>query len=263
MADANISEHGSPANDLNDLFDYDVGLDEIVPANNHANNTKIATAGDSALGLGLDEEVKVTKQRQPVAKLDESRLLSQAGIPKLRQSARRKLKFKGKGHEFSDAARLLNFYQLWLDDLYPRAKFVDGLAMIEKLGHSKRIQVMRREWIDEEKPRPFDSSEPTREMLEGLQILKNATHHSDSNASASTEQEKSGDGDLFIPDHEGTRQTASYPEPDDDDLDDLLREQDEPMADHPSNVAASSSRPPPDNLDDYDAEYEAMKELGL
>lgn len=55
--------------------------------------------------------------------------------------------------KFSDAARLLNFYQLWLDDLFPRAKFADGLAMIEKLGHSKRLQTMRREWIDEEKPR--------------------------------------------------------------------------------------------------------------
>ena len=42
-------------------------------------------------------------------------------------------------------------YQLWLDDLYPRAKFADGLAIIEKLGHSKRLQVKRKEWIDEGK----------------------------------------------------------------------------------------------------------------
>ncbi|KGM92628.1 uncharacterized protein PADG_11078 [Paracoccidioides brasiliensis Pb18] len=49
--------------------------------------------------------------------------------------------------------RLLNFYQLWLDNLYPRAKFADGLAIIEKLGHSKRIQIMRKEWINEGKPK--------------------------------------------------------------------------------------------------------------
>ena len=48
-------------------------------------------------------------------------------------------------------ARLLNAYQLWLDDLYPRAKFIDGLAIIEKLGHTKRMQTMRREWINERK----------------------------------------------------------------------------------------------------------------
>ena len=50
-------------------------------------------------------------------------------------------------------ARLLNAYQLWLDNLYPRAKFADGLAIIEKLGHTKRMQTMRREWIQENKSR--------------------------------------------------------------------------------------------------------------
>jgi len=47
---------------------------------------------------------------------------------------------------------MLNLYQLWLDDLYPRAKFADGLAIVEKLGHTKRMQVMRKAWIDESKP---------------------------------------------------------------------------------------------------------------
>ena len=41
--------------------------------------------------------------------------------------------------------------------MYPRAKFNDGLSMIEKLGHSKRIQLYRKQWIDEGKPnRPDD-----------------------------------------------------------------------------------------------------------
>lgn len=48
---------------------------------------------------------------------------------------------------------MLNMYQLWLDDLYPRAKFTDALAMVEKAGHSKRMQLMRKDWIDEGKPR--------------------------------------------------------------------------------------------------------------
>lgn len=48
-------------------------------------------------------------------------------------------------------ARLLNTYQLWLDALYPRAKFADGLAIIEKLGHTKRMQSLRRDWINESK----------------------------------------------------------------------------------------------------------------
>ncbi|KAJ5498405.1 hypothetical protein LT330_009963 [Penicillium expansum] len=268
MANANVSERGSSptAGDLNDLFDYDIGLDEIIPDNNapNTNSTKASGTGDSALGLGLDEEVKVAKKRQPVAKLDEGRLLSQPGIPKLRHTARQKLKFKGKGQEFKDAARLLNFYQLWLDDLFPRAKFADGLAMIEKLGHSKRIQSMRREWIDEEKPRLFNSSGPTREELENRDFLKNPADSNHSPAAFTEDQQGAADQDLFIPDpHESARPRISYPEPEDDDLEDLLREQDEPMIDFTPDMRASSSRAPNDDNDDYDAEYEAMKELGM
>jgi replication fork protection complex subunit Csm3/Swi3 len=44
-------------------------------------------------------------------------------------------------------------YQLWLDDLFPKARFLDAAAMVEKLGHKKRIQVMRNQWIDEGRPR--------------------------------------------------------------------------------------------------------------
>ncbi|KAF2687447.1 hypothetical protein K458DRAFT_415704 [Lentithecium fluviatile CBS 122367] len=55
-------------------------------------------AGDDA-GLGIDEEIKIVKKRQPIPKLDENRLLSEPGIPKLRKISKERLKFKGKGHE--------------------------------------------------------------------------------------------------------------------------------------------------------------------
>jgi len=38
--------------------------------------------------------------------------------------------------------------------LFPKANFADGLTIIEKLGHKKRIQVMRKAWIDEDRPKP-------------------------------------------------------------------------------------------------------------
>jgi replication fork protection complex subunit Csm3/Swi3 len=55
--------------------------------------------------------------------------------------------------QYSDASRLLAFYQLWLDDIFPKARFLDALAMVEKMGHKKRMQLMRMEWINEGKPR--------------------------------------------------------------------------------------------------------------
>lgn len=59
-----------------------------------------------------------------------------------------------------------------------------------------------------------------------------------------------------------TKPPVSHSEPDGDDLDDLdnlLREQDEVM----SGMPEPASKTPNDDMDDFDAEYEVMNELGL
>jgi replication fork protection complex subunit Csm3/Swi3 len=67
-------QQNSSLQHVNDLFDYDVGLDELLQEAPTTSNLRPSVAPDtSGLGLGLDEEVKVNKKRQPVAKLDESR----------------------------------------------------------------------------------------------------------------------------------------------------------------------------------------------
>jgi len=50
-------------------------------------------------GLGIDEEIVVTKKRIPNPKLDDVRLRSERGIPRLRTISKERLRFKGKGHE--------------------------------------------------------------------------------------------------------------------------------------------------------------------
>ncbi|KAK7737383.1 chromosome segregation in meiosis-related protein [Cytospora paraplurivora] len=127
--------------------------------------TKRKEPGD---GLGIDEEVSVAKKaRVPRIKLDQERLVSQKGIPALRKRAR-DLKLKGKGHEWGDASRLMSFYQEWLDDLFPKAKFLDALAMVEKAGHHKMMQKMRLDWINEGRPRDATTT-VTIEDEEGVQ----------------------------------------------------------------------------------------------
>lgn len=142
-------------------------------------------------------------------------LLSSAGIPKLRRIARDKLKFKGKGHEFSDISRMLKLYQLWLDDLYPKAKFKDGLVMVEKLGHSKRMQISRRAWIDESKSYRRREDEDAEMRLE--------------DAAAQAQED---DDDIFPtstgtkePNHTAGQANGGADAPGDDELDALLGEQ--------------------------------------
>ncbi|KAL4902878.1 replication fork protection component Swi3-domain-containing protein [Aspergillus multicolor] len=258
--ETNLAAEAAQSTDyVDDLFDYDVGLDDILQEIN-VNTSRLnqpkpsAQPDNSGVVLGLDEEVKVAKKRQPIAKLDEDRLLTQAGIQKLRRSARKNLKFKGKGNEFSDLARLLNFYQLWLDDLFPRAKFADGLAMIERLGHSKRLQTMRRTWIDEEKPKPADEAldnEPS--ATESRRSVPKDTPRSPGRLA-----DMGVDEDLFIPDITNNQQSAheagSAPEDDEfDELDALLREhREEPDLGMPTSTGAPGTDSGPPNEDAFD-----------
>ncbi|KPI35433.1 Chromosome segregation in meiosis protein 3 [Cyphellophora attinorum] len=233
-----------------DLLQYDLSDDDPFADNPTSRvrddkatlsprGTKRKTTDDNDDFLGLNEEVKIAKKRRPVVKLDEDRLLRADGIPKLRTIARsssvtRKLRMKGKGHEFSDIARLLNFYQLWLDGLFPRAKFADGLQLIEKVGHSKRMQVMRKEWIDEGKPGYI---RPGTELVESIlraedqpSTMRVGENGQPLKAPAAVKDDVPlDDEDMFFPSPSKAAQTAgtgNTEDQDDDELDALLAMQD-------------------------------------
>lgn len=152
---------------------------------------------------------------------------------------------KGKGHEFSDVARLLNFYQLWLDGLYPRAKFADGLQLIEKVGHTKRMQVMRKEWIDEGKPGYI---KPGTELVESIlndefPISTHAGLNGQPTRILAETEPQANDNGMFFPSPSKTGQQGanSAMGPDDDELDELdalLAAQEN----QPKHVAASSKQ---------------------
>ncbi|KAK9479445.1 replication fork protection component Swi3-domain-containing protein [Lipomyces japonicus] len=106
--------------------------------------------------LGIDTDV-VVKPRKAVAKLDVERLLSVDGLLDLRVRAQR-MRFKGKGHEYKDLGRLLECYQLWAHNLFPKAKFADFLQTTERLGRTGRMKIARNGYIDEYRPkRTYDA----------------------------------------------------------------------------------------------------------
>ena len=126
---------------------------------------------------------------------------------------------------------MLNLYQLWLDDLYPKAKFRDGLEMVEKLGHSKRLQVSRRAWIDETKAHRRREDDDADARMEDIAQAEDDTIFpvpSERTQQSTTQQQTEG-GDA----------------PDEDDLDALLREQESvPAATNPATNAAPKAKGP-------------------
>ncbi|CAO2647963.1 Nn.00g088850.m01.CDS01 [Neocucurbitaria sp. VM-36] len=223
------------------------------------NNRKADVTG----ALGIDEEIIITKKRVPIPKLDDQRLLSDPGIPRLRKISKERLRFKGKGHEYGDITRMLNMYQLWLDDLYPRAKFADALAIVEKVGHTKRMQIMRKDWIDEGKPRR--TTEPDDENIdEDIRDEAQAQPHMADmegiEKTADTEQTELED----IRQAQTRSQSNNAAEgsvtgdPDEDELDALLAEGAQPSSKAPKTLP---SRPAATEEDLFADEMEAMADM--
>jgi replication fork protection complex subunit Csm3/Swi3 len=199
----------------------------------------------------VDAEIKIRKARKPVLKLDENLLLGPAGITKLRSHAR-KLKFKGKGHEFSDVGRLLACYQLWLDDMYPKAKVRDGLAMVEKVGHSRRMGVVRREWMDACKPKRQDEEV---ERVGGDAVEMSGALRMEDELDA----RMAGTG-TATPAKQAQPSTRSMVEDDEDELDALIAEHENDARhplEQPNRPQRTSRDEDEDELDALIAEHEA------
>ncbi|KAF4953680.1 hypothetical protein FSARC_12341 [Fusarium sarcochroum] len=281
---------GLNSDPANGLDNYDVGdlSDDPFASPPPESSTKKRKEPDS--GLGIDEEVDVKKRaRVPNVKLDEERLLGPKGLPKLKQRAR-DLKIKGKGHEFSDASRLLSFYQLWLDDLFPKAKFLDALAMVEKAGHKKLVVIARNNLINEGKPKdsagddeeddlfgdndtsiPTDQ-EPTRPMTDTARPrtpVHNTGVPDDDDLYDATPRPsrpivpirndvpEEDDLEALIAEAEAAQKAKpTQTEPDDDDLDALMAEAEN--QDTAKKIETSRPEPEDDDLDALMAEAESQ-----
>lgn len=63
---------------IDDLFNYDVAMDDAFKSADIDDNALTNTGRNgnpigASAALGIDKELKITKQRQPIAKLDETR----------------------------------------------------------------------------------------------------------------------------------------------------------------------------------------------
>ena len=86
---AGIDSHAS----LDDLFDYDPNLGNTFEDENNANSADPNSNGRkrtraASEGLGIDEEIKITKKRKPIAKLDDERSGTRSVTASFREAPR-------------------------------------------------------------------------------------------------------------------------------------------------------------------------------
>jgi replication fork protection complex subunit Csm3/Swi3 len=155
--------------------------------------------------------------------------------------------------------------------MYPRAKFADGLTIIEKLGHSKRMQLQRKAWIEEGKPRPSVKDEDLDYDAHQSDTERPAVKHGGEIAKAGTISSRSSVGPVLDGgepittngDPESQQKPANNSldqqgqgEPDEDELDALFAEE----------ASESIGRPNPEKLGPraepiFDDDEEAMRDM--
>jgi replication fork protection complex subunit Csm3/Swi3 len=59
-----------------------------------------------------------------------------------------------------------------MHDIFPKARFRDCITLTEKAGHDTRIKIIRKQWIDETKPRELLTEEDLLDR-DGAEILEN------------------------------------------------------------------------------------------
>ncbi|KXN86878.1 Chromosome segregation in meiosis protein 3 [Leucoagaricus sp. SymC.cos] len=126
----------------------------VMPSSSPARDG--GTAGNGAGGSKNDKEKgKDTKKRPRPVPLNENLLLGPTGFPDL-ISQIKDFKVRGKGRELEDLTRVMRVYNFWTHKLHPKLKFRDTVLRIEKLCHTKRMQVALSVWKDEAHGKPHE-----------------------------------------------------------------------------------------------------------
>ncbi|KAJ1659548.1 chromosome segregation in meiosis- protein [Dispira simplex] len=124
-------------------------------------NTKVRPPALDSEAADLDQ-IKPTRKRRVVPKLDATRMLSPEGLAYLKTKGPL-LKLYGQGHEAADLAKLMQFYRLWAHQLFPKLAFPEFIVQSEKVCTQKRLRVHLDEWrkpAPEPEPEPELESEP-------------------------------------------------------------------------------------------------------
>ncbi|KAJ1649677.1 chromosome segregation in meiosis- protein [Dispira simplex] len=133
-------------------------------------NAKVRPPALDSEAADLDQ-IKPTRKRRVVPKLDATRMLSPEGLVYLKTKGPL-LKLYGQGHEAADLAKLMQFYRLWAHQLFPKLAFPEFIVQAEKVCTQKRLQVHLDEW---RKPAPEAEPEPEPELESEPQLHSSAT----------------------------------------------------------------------------------------
>eukprot|EP00055_Hartaetosiga_balthica_P002964 m.5910 g.5910 ORF g.5910 m.5910 type:complete len:211 (+) comp2510_c0_seq2:30-662(+) len=133
-------------NDLRDLIRRETGMASLSTAtttalNNLPTHTPQSNA-TTATNATADTTTTTTTKKTKHSSFDEAKLLSTVnGIPYMYNTFKEHLKFHTKpGYESQNLRKLMDQYDVWMDQLVPNLSIPDVVRSIEKLGHKTSVK---------------------------------------------------------------------------------------------------------------------------
>ncbi|CAI4035525.1 hypothetical protein SMKI_13G1740 [Saccharomyces mikatae IFO 1815] len=108
----------------------DVGKDPTIP------NGLDASIGDPTIA---DPTAIVTKRRRPQVKLTAEKLLSDKGLPYILKNAHKRIRISSRKNSYDNLSGIIQFYQLWAHELFPKAKFKDFMKICQTMGKTDPV----------------------------------------------------------------------------------------------------------------------------
>lgn len=179
----------------------------------------------------------LTKTRRVQPKLTSDILLSERGLPYLVKHGPKRLRISTRRNKpYDNLSRIVQFYQLWAHELYPRAKFRDFVKLCQNMKNDKAVRSYRTELcLREMNPSRFMS-------LDGNEDGNDVFQESEE-IGGPNKTEKEGEQ---LGERAGSAETGAQQEEED---------------------ALDTQGPPPEtrdeNLEEDEDAVEAMKELGF
>lgn len=79
------------------------------------------------------------KRRRPQVKLTAERLIGEKGLPYVMKNAPKRVRISKRRNAHDNLSHIVQFYQLWAHELFPKARFNDFIKLCQSLGKNDKL----------------------------------------------------------------------------------------------------------------------------
>ncbi|QLL34217.1 hypothetical protein HG536_0G00740 [Torulaspora globosa] len=194
---------------------FGIDAENETPIETEKGSTNSETLVDPTL-VDPTAVVGSLRRRTPQIKLTAERLVGERGLPYVMKHAPKAIRISKKRNAHDNLSHIIQFYQLWAHDLFPKARFGDFIRLCHSLGKSDKMlreyrkNLYRHEMHGEESMQPSDVRAGNAEDLEEDDIYTAASQQpaeaperSVDEPPASTEQDQNLDTqEMFVEDED-------------------------------------------------------------